>query len=335
MTFFRNLAFFSCLYVLVFACKSDHREVVDISSVEIDITSEDLDKELLSSKSIQGVQRFLNKHAYLKPLYFTDDQADTSQLAGQLFNIMQNPGFQDFSNQIDSVIGDRNTQIIQPLQEALKRIKFHYPDFKAPKIKFIKTGFTGSDLYVSDSLIIVGLDFFAGPEARFRPNVFDYQLRRYQKEYIVPSIVFYLSNQYNQLEADPTLLSEMIGYGKGYAFVKQMIPDAPDSLITGLSGENLQRTYNSQQQIWSFFITNKLLYEKNELKKQKYIGERPYTTEIGDKVPGGIAKWLGWRIVELYRKENPSVTFVELMKNGNSGQILQESGYKGQKDEEE
>jgi hypothetical protein len=333
MTFFRNLAVLSCLYFLVLACKTDHREA-DVSSVEMEIPYENLDQELLNSKSEKDVQSFLNKHNYLKTFYFADGQTDTAQIAAQLFSIIQNPGFQDFSVQVDSIIGDRQSQIIAPLQEALKRIKVVYPEFKAPKIKFIKTGFTGSDLYVSDSLIIVGLDFFAGPKAYFRPNVFEYQLGKYQKEYIVPSIVFYLSNQFNQLETDPTLLSEMIGYGKGYAFVKQMMPQEPDSLVFGLSTENLQRTYNSQQDIWAYFITNKLLYEKNELKKQKYIGERPYTTEIGDKVPGGIAKWLGWRIVELYMKEHPDVTLTELMKNGNSTVILQESGYKGQKDEE-
>lgn len=334
MTFFRNLALFAFLITLIVSCNTDKREVVDTSEVKMDVSVENLDRELIKSKSVQDVQIFLNKHSYLKSLYFTD--SDTIQLATQLYNIIGNPGFQEFGIQVDTIIGDREKNIIGPMQEAFKRIKVYYPEFKAPKIKFMVSGFTGNDLYVSDSLIIIGLDFFGGPKALYRPNVYDYQLNRYQKEYIVPSIIFFLSNQYNQLDAaDQTLLSEMIGYGKGYEFVKQVMPEAPDSLIIGFSEDNLRRTYNSQLDIWSFFITNKLLYEKNELKKQKYIGERPYTVEIGNKVPGGIGKWLGWRIVEMYRRENPKVSLQELMKNGNSGQILQESGYKGQKDQEE
>lgn len=334
MTFFRNLALFVSLITLIVSCNTDKREVVDTSEVQMDVSVENLDRELIKSKSVQDVQIFLNKHSYLKSLYFTD--VDTAQLASQLYNIVGNPGFQEFGTQVDTIIGDREKNITAPLKEAFKRIKVYYPEFKAPKIKFMVSGFTGNDLYVSDTLIIIGLDFFGGPKALYRPNVYDYQLSRYQKEYIVPSIIFFLSNQYNQLDAaDPTLLSEMIGYGKGYEFVKQVMPEAPDSLIIGFSEDNLRRTYNSQLDIWSFFITNKLLYEKNELKKQKYIGERPYTVEIGNKVPGGIGKWLGWRIVEMYRRENPKVSLQELMKNGNSGQILQESGYKGQKGPEE
>ncbi|MCE7042941.1 gliding motility protein [Dyadobacter sp. CY312] len=336
MTFFRNLALFSSLITFVISCKTDNREVVDTSSVQMDIAVENLDQELFKSKSVQDVQNFLNKHSYLKSLYFTDSQTDTTQLPAQLYNMSQNPGFQEFRAQIDTIIGDRNSNIINPLKEAFKRIKVYYPDFKAPKIQFMVSGFTGSDLYVSDSLVIIGLDFFGGPKSLYRPNVYDYQLRKYEKGYIVPSIVFFLSNKYNYLDAaDATLLSDMIGYGKGYEFVKQVMPDTPDSLILGYSEDNLIRTYNSQLDLWSFFITNKLLYEKNELKKQKYIGERPFTVEIGNKVPGGIAKWLGWRIVSRYMEENPKITLQDLMKNGNSGQILQESGYKGQKDEDE
>jgi hypothetical protein len=336
MTFFRNLALFSCLLTFAFSCKTDNREVVNTSSVQMDIVVENLDQELFNSKSVQDVQFFLNKHSHLKLLYFTDVPTDTSQLANQLYSMSQNSGFQEFRSQIDTIIADRNQTIVEPLKEAFKRMKVYYPEFQAPKIQFMVSGFAGSDLYVSDSLVIVGLDFFGGPKALYRPNVFDYQLRKYQKEYIVPSIVFFLSNKYNYLDAsDATLLSEMVGYGKSYEFVKQMMPDIPDSLVLGYSQDNLRRTYNSQLDIWSFFITNKLLYEKNELKKQKYIGERPFTVEIGNKVPGGIGKWLGWRIVSKYMEENPKVTLQDLMKNGNSGQILQESGYKGQKDEDE
>lgn len=330
----RTLVYIGFLSLLIFSCKNDRRETTEVPDIPMEISVENLDQELFASKSVQDVQTFLNKHGYLKSLYFTD--TDSTQLAGHLFTILQNPDLKDFRDQTDSIIGDRKSQIVVPLENAFKRIKSFYPDFKTPKIKFMITGFTGNDLYISDSLIIIGLDYFAGPTARFRPNVFDYQLRRYQKEYIVPSVIFFLSNQYNHLDAnDQTLLAEMIGYGKGYEFVKQILPQMPDSLIMGYSGENLRKTYNSQEDIWGYFIANKLLYEKNELKKQKYVGERPFTVEIGNQVPGGIGRWMGWRIVDRYLHENPKTTLPELMKNGNAMQILQESAYKGQKDEEE
>ncbi|MCE7067668.1 gliding motility protein [Dyadobacter sp. CY326] len=332
----RILLFFCVVSMLFSACNTDKRLEVDTSTETVNVVSENLDQELLACKSVGDVSVFLNKRPHLLQIYFAESQTDANQLAAHLFSIIQNPDFQAFNSQLDSLIGDRKTTILNPLGEAFKQIKYHFPAFKIPKVQFISTGFTGNDLYISDSLIIIGLDYFGGPDARFRPDVFDYQLRRYQKDYIVPSIVFFESNQFNKMDpTDNSLLADMVGYGKGYAFVKQVMPNTPDNLILGYSPDNLRRTYASQRDIWAYFVSAKLLYEKVELRKKKFIEERPFTTEIGPKVPGAIARWLGWRIVNRFRAENPGITLAELMETDNAPRILQDSGYNGEPDEEE
>ena len=314
----------------------DQKDRANLSGTKITLSVENLDDEMFKASSVKDVQSFLDKHSYLKAGYFTDFSGDSTQLASHLFEVLANKAFRSFKNEVDSIIGDKKTVILDPLAGAFDQIRKNYPSFRTPEIKFIMTGFTGNDLYITDSLIVIGLDYFGGPAARFRPNVFDYQLRRYQKEYIVPAIIFFMSGKYNKLNpSDGTLLADMIGYGKSFEFVKQVIPDCPDSLITGYSGENLRRTYNSQGDIWAYFITNKLLYEKNDLKKQKYIGERPFTVEIGNEVPGGIGRWLGWRIVNKFATEHPKMNLPELMNIDNAGYLFQESGYKGEKDGDE
>jgi hypothetical protein len=334
----RTLLIAGCFALGFLACKTDtkNESSSNSGSVEVKVYTENLDEALFACKSVQDVQSFLDKHPYLSDWYFTDAPVSKAELPAHLFQILQNKDFRAFKVQLDSIIGDRNVSIINPLKESFQQIAKYYPDFKAPEIKFMVTGFAGNDLYISDSLIVIGLDYFGGPKAMYRPDVYDYQLRRYQKEYIVPSIIFFMSNKYNHVNAsDRTMLADMIGYGKGYEFVKQVMPNTPDSLILGYSEESLTRTYNSQQDIWAFFMANKLLYENTDLKKQKFIGERPFTTEIGNEVPGGIARWIGWRIVSRYMAENPNITLPELMKNDNAANILQASGYKGQKDDDE
>jgi hypothetical protein len=336
MVYFRSLLLVLFIAALQFSCKTDQRKEADVSSIQFDIVSKNLDEELFSCKSVGDVQKFLDSHPYLSKVYFTDAPVEPEKLAEHLFTVSQNPDLQAFRAQLDSIIGDRKTRILNPLSDAFKQIKAHYPGFQIPQVQFIVTGFTGNDLYISDSLIVIGLDYFGGAAARYRPNVYDYQLSRYQREYIVPSIVFFESNKFNRMNAgDQTLLSDMVGYGKGYEFVKQVMPNTPDSLIIGYSEENLKRTYNSQTDIWAYFISSKLLYEKSDLKKRKFIDDRPFTTEIGEKVPGAIARWVGWRIVSEFMAENPDITLTQLMEIDNAGRILQESGYKGQMDEDE
>lgn len=336
MVYFRSLLCILFVAFLQFSCKTDQRKEADTSNIRVELASKNLDEELFSCKSVEDVQKFLDSHPYLAKAYFTDAPVEPAKLAAHLFTILQNPDLQAFRAQLDSIIGDRKIRILNPLTDAFKQIKYHYPQFRIPEVDFIVTGFTGNDLYISDSLIVIGLDYFGGPAARYRPNVYDYQLRRYQREYIVPSIVFFESNQFNFMNVgDQTLLSDMIGYGKGYEFVKQIIPQAPDSLIIGYSEEDLRKTYNSQTDIWAYFISSKLLYEKSDLKKRKFIDDRPFTTEIGNKVPGAIGRWVGWRIVSRFLSENPDTKLTDLMAMDNAGRILQESGYKGQTDEDE
>ncbi|WP_445515040.1 gliding motility lipoprotein GldB [Telluribacter humicola] len=311
----------------------------DVSQIQADVTIQHLEDELFASKSVQDVQNFLAKYPFLTKVYFTDTPSGESSpsdslLASHLYENIRNNSLQGFKQQLDSIFSEKTHPLEEELEKAFKHVKYYYPDFKVPKVATIVTGFMGNDLFVSDSLIIIGLDYFGGERVQYRPQVYTYQLRRYQPESIVPSLLFFLSDRYNRITPDDrTLLADMVGYGKSFEFVKHMAPQTPDSLIIGLSEQNLTRTYNSQTELWAFFVENKLLYETSDLKKQKYVGERPLTPEIGPEVPGSIGRWIGWRIVNKYMAKNPDVTLPELMKTADARKILQESGYKGQIDD--
>lgn len=322
------------LALWVSGCNFSSEKSPDLQNIRADVTVESLEDALFACQSVAEVQLFLNQHPYLSQVYFPDVAPQDSTLAPVLYEHIRNPALRGFKNEVDSLFGDKNRELRQPLEEAFKHIKYYYPQFKVPRVVTMVTGFMGSDLYISDSLIIIGLDYFGGPQATYRPQVYDYQLGRYQQAYLVPSILFFMADRYNRTDpGDKTLLADMVGYGKSFEFVKHCAPQTPDSLILGFSEKNLTRTYNSQTQIWAFVVENRLLYEKAALVKQKYVGERPFTPEIGPDVPGGIGRWLGWRIVSRYMTENPEVTLPELMNNPNAQQILQQSGYKGQIDE--
>lgn len=328
----RILLFLSLIAVLA-GCNSFEKSP-DLSNIPMDITVESLEDQLFACQSIGEVQLFLRQHPTLSQIYFAEPSQGDSSLASLLYQHIRNNSLQGFKQQLDSLFNNKRQTIEQPLEDAFRHIKYYYPDFTPPRVATIVTGFMGNDLYISDSLIVIGLDYFGGSQARYRPNVYQYQLRRYQPEYLVPSILFFMSDRYNRMDPqDRTLLADMVGYGKAFEFVKHCVPQTSDSLILGFSADDLRRTYNSQTQIWAFVVENRLLYETGDLKKQKYIGERPFTPEIGPEVPGGIGRWIGWRIVSRYMAENPEVSLPELMKNPNARQILEQSGYKGQIDE--
>ena len=289
-----------------------------------------LENQLFACKSPSEVAQFLKLNPIIKQKYFgLPANAPDSLLAQALFNNTDNPSLKAFKNQLDSIFSDGVLE--SQLAEAFANIKTEFPDFKAPKVVTMVTGFLGKDLYVSDTLVIIGLDYFGGKNARYRPNsLYNYQLKRYQKEYLAASIVFVLSDKYNKNNpADKTFLADMVAYGKAFEFTKNALPNAADSLILGYSQTQLDDVYAAQADIWAYFLDRKLLYQIDPTEKSKFLDERPATPEINTKCPGGIGRWVGWRLVAKFRAENTGVSLKQLMQNPNAPAIFAASKYRG------
>lgn len=321
------------LYGICFVCLIGFWACNDTPK-EIPITVRRLEQELFGVKSSTEVGILLKKNPFLKIYLGAGSNIPDSLVTAQLYANLSNQQLRQFNQQLQQQFGDLNTLKSQ-LQQAFGNIKSHYPDFKAPQVMTAVTGFMGSDLYVSDSLIIIGLDYFGGPKAQYRPQVYDYQLRRFESAYILPSVLFLMSAQYNKINNnDHTLLADMTWYGKGFEFVKHIAPDTPDSLIIGYSAQQLTDVYASQQDIWAYFLDRKLLYQTREGEKERFIGERPATVEVSQHCPGAIARWVGWRIVSRYVQENSNVKLTEWMANNDARALLEGSKYRGQKEED-
>nr|WP_229368354.1 gliding motility protein [Fibrisoma limi] len=297
-----------------------------------------LDQRLFSGKSRDSIRNFLNQNPSIAQLYFNANGAGSdTALVNELYTRVNDPELNVLYQQVQSEFDDL-ADLKEQLSEAFTNIRKDFPDFRSPRVVTVMSGFLGTDLLVSDSLVVIALDYFAGPKAKYRPqgpNFPQYILRRYQKNYIVPAVVFALSDKYNATNpADQTLLADMIYYGKGYVFTKTMLPEVDNSFIIGYTDQQLTETYNAQDLVWAHFIDNQLLYQTNPAVKQRYLNERPFTAEIGPRAPGAIARWVGWRIVSRYYDENSNVSIQELMANADARQIFQQSGYKGQIEEE-
>ena len=294
-----------------------------------------LDQQLFANSSSDSIRAFLNQNQDVTQLYFNANETEIdTALVPELTNRVGNPALNELNRQVQNEFGDM-TDLRTQLAEAFTNIKKDFPNFKTPKVATIVTGFLGPDLVVTDSLIVIGLDYFAGPTAKYRPprNEFpEYILRRYDKDHIVPAIVFAISDKYNATNrADQTLLADMVYYGKGYVFTKTMLPAVADSLVIGYTDKQLTETFNAQDIVWAHFVDNQLLYKSDPITKQQYVNERPFTAEIGPAAPGAIARWIGWRIVSSYY-DKKSISIAELMRSADARQIFEQSGYKGQTD---
>ncbi len=320
--------YFLCLFLVLaslWGCKDS------TENIPVNVNIERFDKQIMAVKSkAELAQLFAKNPNYTKSLYRA--MPDDSALLSHVYYLVSHPDTRKFHGETEKAFADLS-KLTQDFKGAFQHIKAAYPAFKEPRIL---TTFTGleNDIFVSDSLIIISLESFVGPKATYRPNQPNYLLRRYTPKHIVPLVIRYLSNTYNKTDqGDQTFLADMIYFGKSLEFTKQMLPNTPDSLIVGYTGNELDATWAAQDLVWAHVVEKSLLYNKNSMVKEKYLGERPIVTEIGPDCPGRIGQWLGWRIVKRYMNENPKLTFQEVMALPKSEEILRMSAYRGQVDD--
>ncbi|MEO9965962.1 MAG: gliding motility lipoprotein GldB [Reichenbachiella sp.] len=297
--------------------------------VSVDLKVERLEDQLSDLKDVDDVLRLFQQNRVMADYFLDANQyPNDTILAKRLFRLLQQPSIDTLMMDTKSYYSDFD-QNVKELTSAYQFIKSNYPNQEVPKIQTIITGFY-NDMYISDSLIVIGLDYFSGENGRYFPNdIPRYIVKRYMKESLAPIVLSFVSNEFNLADqTHGTLLADMVNLGKSYYFVEQALPCKADSLIIGYSSKEMEAVLKNQEVIWANLIENELLYETSHYLKNKIIGERPNIAEISENCPGRVGGWIGWQIVRRYMDQNPDVSFTDLMAERDAHKMFQQSGYK-------
>ena len=324
----KPIIFLLTLFVIL-SCNRKQCEInPEIAKIKVDIKAERLEKPFFQARTEADIRGFLRANQSFAQKYLQVAQyPDEATLVSSLVKMNQEPNLQKFAGEVEQKIGNI-TAVENDLETGFKHLKYYYPNTTVPAVKTFISGLLGPDLLVSDSLVVLGIDYFAGKEASYRPQQPEYILKRYEKPYMVPAVLLQLSAKYNKTLPERSMLAQMIDFGKSFYFTQRMLPCTPDSLIIGYTDQEIADVRFNEGKIWAHFIEKSLLYETNHFRTTKYIGERPNIPEIGKNCPGRIATWVGWQIVRKYMDENPAVTLQQLMQETDAQKIFTQSRYK-------
>jgi gliding motility-associated lipoprotein GldB len=329
-----RLCILSLLLASVWGCRETETEtcavIPDVSSIEVDVKFEELHDSLANISSKKDLIALLGRQPTMRDYIFRrSEYPDDSVFINTLYRKFTNQGIDTLILETHRVFGDLS-QLKAQFTEAFQNIKYYYPDFVPPKVQTVISGIE-TDLLVSDSLIIVSLDFYLGEGAKYRPKYYEYLLRRYDPEDIVPSclLIYGIDSRMNKTDlTDKTVLADMISYGKAFYFAKHMLPCVPDSVFMWYTKEEIDGSRQNEDLIWARLIQDKVLYSTSMIEKRNYLGERPFTSQVGEKCPGRIGQWIGWRIVKQYMHAHSETTLPELMSISDAQALFKESRYK-------
>jgi gliding motility-associated lipoprotein GldB len=318
-------------FLFLYSCGKNATECTlseEILRVPVQLEVQRLEKEFYRIENRDQLSDFMDSYPEFVDEFFQVELYESrEELEEELMAIIEDPLMQELNEEVEAHFADFQS-LETELENAFKYIRYYYPDYQVPKIYTFVSGFS-ADFHLTEDMIVIGLDYFLPADHPFQPGELpQYISARYQREYLVPTLVTAISAQFNHTDMkDNTLLAEMIFYGKSYHFTKAILPCTPDSLIIGYSEDQIVASYANEGLIWSHFIENQLLFETNPFEIRKYTGEAPFTDEISPDAPGRIGRWVGWNIVDDYVHSN-NVPLPELMRESRTEHIFRQSGYK-------
>ncbi len=324
---------FALLALLLWACGDAREECVkapDVSRISVDLQFESYGDSLANITTKDELVEFFTRQPVMRDFIFRrSEYPNDSVFIKEIHARLTNPYMDTLLAETRRIFGDQS-ELKKEFENAFRNLKSFYPDVKIPVIRTVISGLD-ADIFMSDSLIIVGLDYYLGAEGKYRPKMYDYLLRKYDPEDIVPSVmlVYGIDERFNKTSLkDKTVLADMVAYGKSFYFAKRMLPCIPDSVLISYTDEEIRGSRKNQDLIWARFIESEVLYSTSHLVKKDYLGERPATIQVGEKCPGRIGQWVGWQIVEKYMDQHPNITLQQLMATENAQMLFQESRYK-------
>lgn len=329
--------YFSAVAFTLLACGGNQREKELVAEIDTTKSSLRFEQDLFSDSLTTG-----SRSSYLSKKYGTFFDIFLWQLTrlGNRDSVLQ-------EENISAFISDTNFRSVysaclekyrdfseydQRLQNAFFRYSDLFPGKPVPQILTTISVFSYPVICDSTHLAIA-LDMYLNPDCRFYPTLEPplpaYLQRRMTKEYIVSdAIKGWLQSDYMPDEMQSDLLERVIASGRIQYALKKLLPEEPDTIISGYTAAQMEWCAANEAKVWSFFIENKLLYVKDPNVMMKYVGEGPTTNGFPKESPGNIGQFIGLQMVESYMKQKPETSLQKLMEIEDLHTLFQESRYK-------
>ncbi len=321
--------------VILLGCNS-FQKTPDISSIEVPLTTVRYEQDFFAIDTLRldvSLQKLAGQHPLFTQDFLYNILATTPQTAAT-----DVPQFINAYQALYKQTGIKYASIAKQeaaIKQGLRYVKYYFPDYKLPTklITFIGPINSFGNIITIDALAI-GLQMYLGKDnpiylSEEGQSLYPrYVSRRFEPEYMATNCMKnILDDLFPLQDAGAPLCEQMVEAGKRLYFLKQVLPTEQDSIVTGYTAAQLEGCYKSEKDIWSFFIQNNLLYEKDPSLIGDYMHDGPNTAVFGDASPGFIGQFVGYRMVETWIKKTKETSLEKIMKTP-AKTIFEQAKYK-------
>lgn len=320
-------------------CKNNPHNV-DVTNIDVNISFSHFERDLLSldtSSIVDDFTQLEKKYPEFFPAYYTEiinlEGYDSSNAPQILKNFLVFKPTVELNKIVQEQFAS-TTKYDNEITEAFKYYKYHFPYDSLPDIIYFTGILRYGTIYFGDK-IAIGLDMYLGKAYPY-DNILDlssFLVEKMAPEYITRNVMTVLAtSRFEGFDRGKRFIDKMIYEGKLAYYLDATLPNAPDSIKLGMTGNDVAWCEESEWQIWEHIVdpTLKVLYSTKQDVVSRYFEEGPFTNapSVPSDAPARFVIWTGREIVKKYMENNPDLSLIDLIQETDSDKILKESKYK-------
>jgi len=279
------------------SCNTDTKIPNAIAEIPVDITVDRFDK-IFASSSYEDLEGLKLKYPYLFSKRYSDDYWR---------NKFQDTLQKELEAEVAMAFPDvKNEQTA--LEDLFKHIKYYYPEVMVPKmVTIISDVDYDNKVILVDSLLLVALDTYLGPEHHFYGNIPKFKSKNFRPAQIDVDVAAAFAKAQILKPQEDTFLAQIIYEGKQLYFMEQLLSTKPQHEIFGYTATEFQFAEENEKNVWEYFVTRQLVYSTDRTLAARFIYPAPFSKfrlEFDNETPGRLGRYLGYKIVASYMEKN-------------------------------
>lgn len=308
---------------LFFSCNENDKVVEEVEKIPMNLKISRFDQEL-AAVSVDDFPELKKKYSYLFPEQYHDSiwiqkLEDTLQI--ELLSEVDKafPDFEEEKNDLESLF---------------RYIKYYFPKINGPKVVTMSSNVDYQNrIILTDSLLLIGLDNYLGPDHKFYEGKQRYIAAGLDKKFLMSDVAGAFATKILNYPTERTFLAKSIYYGKELYLKDKLLPHATDAQKIGYSQEQFDWAVANEEQVWRYFVERELLYSTDNKLEQRFLDLGPFSKFglelIDNESPSKLGRYLGWKIVRAYMNKN-DLTLQQLL-HVPAEEIFRKSNYKPKK----
>lgn len=278
-------------------CGKTDRLEEEIAKIEVELKVKRFDRDFANS-SPEELPELKAAYPYLFPMQFSD-----SIWTQKMRDTLQ----QEISAEVEKAFPDLEETVAE-LRSLFQHICYYFPGFRPPEIVTVisDVDYRNRMIY-ADSLLLISLDTYLGESHYFYENLPGYLKKDLTRDRIAVDAALEIVKRKIPYPQSRTFLAQMVFYGKLLYVTDLLLPFKTDAEKIGYTAEEWAWAGNNEAEIWRYFVERNLLFSTNPTLRERFTAPAPFSKfylDLDKESPGQLGRYLGWKIVRAYMKNN-------------------------------